>query len=827
MIDVVGGQKEQKNETFGQYQIIAKVGAGGMATVHRARHLGIAGFERIVALKRLLPSMAKSEDFVKMFIREATLASKLQHPNIVQVYDLGEVEGTYFISMEFIDGWSLAQIIRQAQLATQGPLPINVSLSLLIQACDALEYAHHATDAAGKPLDLIHRDISPANLLVTRSGHLKVIDFGIARAGIDDPKDGDVIKGKFGYLAPELLSGGNASIGTDIFALGVVAHELLTGRRLFSTESDLSTIENILYNDPEPPSAINIDCPPEFDQTVLLALNRDPHHRQQTCGEFREQLLQLRRQYHLNASSLEVASWLSHAFKKERKRRVDTNESYLWANDLKQRRFPQGTGTTLACAQLPEEALGDNNQRTGSEAGLHRPFGYYADVEITASEVIRSQERAKERPNDSRSRSSVDLDDHPSLSDMELALPTRVLRGVDKPTVGLAAPTGPFASAQMRMKPTNLTARLLLWFAIAGVALLAVITYKWLRSETGNREGLASRTTGLKVAIDPSDAIVKIAGQQPQASGIIELEPGIYSIAIERAGYQTWNSTIDLASGELKNVSVSMRQLAAVAQPPRVNIVASKSGLHIALDGEMIAHKTPWAFDVTPGTHTIALFSMESGGNKEELWSTTIDAQLDQRYEFSPSIRETRNERETREREAQERANTPDAKVATKTKSASPHRVARTVESPPTKTQTDLAPTSLSLSSNGLATGGLMAIVPPPKQQQQQKNQLDKRANNKPRVIVQRNVKRISGSFPSVRRALIDRVSGSRSGALLLCISKSGHVTSAKPLNKKLPGEINATFVKAAKRWRYKPYKEGGVPVPACFSVVFRLRSSR
>jgi serine/threonine protein kinase len=170
-----------EQEVFGPYVVHERLGVGGMATVHRAKERGIEGFERIVALKRLLPHLAEDASFVKSFVREAKFASMLQHANIVQLYELGRVGSTYYISMEHIDGRDVRRILTQARKAS-GPPPVNVTLSLLIQLCDALEYAHARCDENGAPLGLVHRDVSPSNLLVTKTGHLKVIDFGIAKA---------------------------------------------------------------------------------------------------------------------------------------------------------------------------------------------------------------------------------------------------------------------------------------------------------------------------------------------------------------------------------------------------------------------------------------------------------------------------------------------------------------------------------------------------------------------------------------------------------------------------------------------------------------------
>ncbi|HTM19998.1 MAG TPA: serine/threonine-protein kinase, partial [Kofleriaceae bacterium] len=191
-------------EQFGDYLVYERLGFGGMATVHRAKKRGIEGFERTVALKRLLDHLVDDEAFVRAFVREARLASYLHHANVVQILDLGRVGPTYYIAMEYLRGRDLRQIMRQARYAAGAP-PLPVMLSLFWSLCDALDYAHTLTDDAGQPLGIVHRDVSPSNLIVASDGHLKVIDFGIAGAqGAGLRTQSGMVKGKFAYMAPEI-----------------------------------------------------------------------------------------------------------------------------------------------------------------------------------------------------------------------------------------------------------------------------------------------------------------------------------------------------------------------------------------------------------------------------------------------------------------------------------------------------------------------------------------------------------------------------------------------------------------------------------------------
>ncbi len=301
-------------EQFGPYLVYERLGVGGMATVHRALERGIEGFERIVALKRLLPHLSEDASFIKSFVREAKLASLLNHVNIVQIFELGRVGSEYFISMEYIDGKDIRRILRHARKVT-GPPPLHVTVGLLLQLCEALDYAHTKADENGQPLLLVHRDVSPSNVIVTTAGHVKVIDFGIAKAQSSTLRtQTGRVKGKLAYMAPEAISGKDLDARSDLFALGVIAHELLTARPLFASKNEYQTLLKVQRGDIMPPSTFNQTCPPELDAIVLKALARDPDERFATGADMREELLALRKRYGLHAGDRDIASWVAMAF---------------------------------------------------------------------------------------------------------------------------------------------------------------------------------------------------------------------------------------------------------------------------------------------------------------------------------------------------------------------------------------------------------------------------------------------------------------------------------------------------------------------------------
>ncbi len=300
-------------EEFGPYIVYEEIGMGGMAAVHRAETRGIEGFRKPVALKRMLPSVAANGDFVEAFIREARIASHLRHVNVAQTYELGKVDGIYFIAMELVTGRNLRQILRHCAQLT-GQMPVAVTLNILNQICDALDYAHNLADSAGQKLGIIHRDVSPSNIIVSEEGVVKLIDFGIAKASAAGMQTmSGMLKGKFGYMAPEYIAG-TIDARADLFALGVIAHELLTNRPLFSSNDDMETLNRVRNMPIKPPSARNPKVPKEIDELVMTALERNPDRRWQHATALRNALTTMTQRLKLDVMNGEVAEWIDWVF---------------------------------------------------------------------------------------------------------------------------------------------------------------------------------------------------------------------------------------------------------------------------------------------------------------------------------------------------------------------------------------------------------------------------------------------------------------------------------------------------------------------------------
>jgi serine/threonine protein kinase len=294
-------------DRFGRYTVLECLGSGGMATVHRATIDIGGGVIREVALKRLLPQLADEKQLVEDFVREAKLAAHLQHPNIVRILELGRHGPTYFIAMELVRGHSLLALLKLLH-QRRALAPIGIVVAILAEILDALDYASNATDADGEPLEIVHRDLSPSNLIVTEEGNLKIIDFGVAKSvsGKFMTSSG-LVKGKLGYMAIEVLAAKQIDKRADIFSIGVVAWEMLTGRRLFTGQNEYDVITKIKKGASQKPSELNKDVSPELDEIVMHALSRKPADRWPSAAVMKRALDHVRRTYRQGVR--EIAAW--------------------------------------------------------------------------------------------------------------------------------------------------------------------------------------------------------------------------------------------------------------------------------------------------------------------------------------------------------------------------------------------------------------------------------------------------------------------------------------------------------------------------------------
>ncbi len=346
-------------QQFGPYVLLEKIGQGGMAEIFRATISGPGNFTKEVAIKRILPSLAHNNDFITQFLDEARIAGSLSHPNIVQIYNVDQVDDHYYIAMEYIRGEHLGQVIRDT-VEKMKFFPFPIGVSIINQVAKALHFAHSATDVDGRPLHIIHRDVSPQNIMIALNGGVKLTDFGIAKAAnrLYQTTAG-VIKGKFSYLAPEQLRGAPASVSSDIFALGVVFWELLAGRRLFQSNSDIKTIQLVQACQIPPLTKIRNDIPEQLDQIVAHFLAPTPEGRYQNAAEIVNVLTSFLLEQGVTEETTIIANFMANLYGLEQnglqsgqfaglaeedlKTEIHTQEELNNINDLETHILPQAT----------------------------------------------------------------------------------------------------------------------------------------------------------------------------------------------------------------------------------------------------------------------------------------------------------------------------------------------------------------------------------------------------------------------------------------------------------------------------------------------------
>ena len=307
----------KKPVRFGKYTLVDRIAVGGMAEIFLARQAGLEGFEKTIVIKRIRPHLSKQPNFVKMFLNEAKLAAQLNHPNIVQIYDLGKINESYFIAMEYIFGRDMRRIIPKAD-ALGIPFPMVYALKIASSVCEGLYYAHQRADLYGHPLHIVHRDVTPENIFVSFDGTVKVLDFGIAKAAnqIEQTRAGE-IKGKLSYMSPEQCMGKQLDNRSDLFSLGVVLYEWLTGFKLFTGDSEVAILKSITEGKIYAPSYFKADIPEAVEAILMKALEKDRERRYQTAWEMQYDLDQFLSQYEFTPSNIHLSNFLKQLFNDE------------------------------------------------------------------------------------------------------------------------------------------------------------------------------------------------------------------------------------------------------------------------------------------------------------------------------------------------------------------------------------------------------------------------------------------------------------------------------------------------------------------------------
>jgi serine/threonine protein kinase len=293
---------------LGKYQLVRKLAVGGMAEIYLAKAIGIEGFEKLLVLKRILPAYAAKEELLGMFLQEARLAATLHHPNIAQTYDIGSEGGSYFYAMEYVHGEDMRQILRVGNRLGK-PLPLPQALNVVLGVCAGLHHAHE--------LGIVHRDVSPSNVLVSYDGRVKVVDFGVAKTAAQGETRVGTLKGKIAYMSPEQCRGERLDRRADIFAIGILLYEFTTHTRLFHGDNEFAILSRIVHEDAPRPQAVRPAYPRDLERIVLKALRRSRHERYASAQELAADLAAFARSQRLGTTPESLADYMEDLFGKQ------------------------------------------------------------------------------------------------------------------------------------------------------------------------------------------------------------------------------------------------------------------------------------------------------------------------------------------------------------------------------------------------------------------------------------------------------------------------------------------------------------------------------
>jgi serine/threonine protein kinase len=355
-----GREPSWRDATYGPYELLDRVAVGGMAEVFKAKRSGVEGFEKIVAVKRILPHLSDNQEFVDMFVNEAKMVAGLTHPNIVQIFDLGRIETSYYIAMEYVHGRDLRTIRRRAQ--DRGlRMPLDLALRIASLVSSALEYAHRKKDDRGRPMEIVHRDVSPQNILISFEGEVKLTDFGIAKAATKaSTTDRGALRGKLLYMSPEQAWGRPMDRRSDLFSLGLVLYETITDQKPFlggAGASEMSVLETVRECRIGSPREANSRIPEELDRLVMKALAKDPDERFQDAAEMGRSLDRVLRERPAPSAS-ELGRFMELLFDREEREEAVPDDHA----------FAEALPTAEAKAELPLEIHSDS--ATFEEPGL-------------------------------------------------------------------------------------------------------------------------------------------------------------------------------------------------------------------------------------------------------------------------------------------------------------------------------------------------------------------------------------------------------------------------------------------------------------------------
>lgn len=542
---MVGKLMPEETRQLGRYELIKRIAVGGMGVIYLAKSRGAGGFEKTVIIKKILDHLADEPEFITKFLDEGRTVVHLTHGNIVPVFDMGAEDGEYFIAMEYLPGRDLRDVLKS--LSQEGALiPMSLAVFIAIEACKGLDYAHRCTGEDGKPLGIVHRDVSPSNIMLSRDGEVKIIDFGIARAtGRVAKTMTGRIQGKVCYMSPEQASGKSVDHRSDIFSMGVVLYEMLTGVRAFQGDSDLQSLDFVRQCEVAPPSEVNPEIPAELDAIVLRALTAERDARYQTIDALHVELLEWLYGRGRAITSQQLAEFLADLFPQGFERK-----------ELRRARDPSSAGQSGAGAKLNlDDALNAEFEKLGALDTLEQQSNRTASAQIaplsvTAEEPSSEQNAGAQAPNTPENKVLS------GAGSRQVAASARP--DGDQPVEAPPEDEQFIEAALQDTEPRGfkrwMLIALLLGSIVGGGAL-----YYYLNNDHGTVE----------VRTDPAGATIRVDGVK--VSGVstphtLELAVGEHIIELRKAGYVDQNLSLQVgarAHRVLDGDTIALKPLAA------------------------------------------------------------------------------------------------------------------------------------------------------------------------------------------------------------------------------------------------------------------------
>ncbi|NOZ87640.1 MAG: PEGA domain-containing protein [Deltaproteobacteria bacterium] len=587
----------RKPVPFGKYFLLQRINVGGMAEVFRAKTIGVEGFQKIIAIKRILPNIAEDEEFTAMFIDEAKIAVQLSHANIAQIFDLGKIGDSYFIALEYVHGKDLRAIFDKMK-EKGGRFSAQQAAFIAAKVAEALDYAHDKKDVDGRPLKIVHRDVSPQNVLISYEGEVKLVDFGIAKAASKASKtQAGILKGKFGYMSPEQVEGFTLDRRSDIFSLGIIMYELLTGERLFKGESDYSTLEKVRNVEMVPPSSLVPSIPTEMERIIIKALAKRTENRYQTAGELLADLNRFLYSYKKAFSRDDLALFMQRYFANDFRRESEKVRIEL------QREFPDAKQRATKATRKVELKNGKKPVGPIKPVGSS-PGGAKDLASRTIEEVPKARKKSgisgKKRPVSKRKLRSAPEDGDPTVVH-------DTITGEDSRRVVQRSPSRAYYQMphyEDTFKPGDFRSKmkwpLIGLFGVAVLFLLILVLFK------GEGQDEKAALTPLVVMCEPADSHVfinkRLAGDLTPLR--TDLAPGTYEVEIRREGYEKFKRKVDIVEGKPAVVEAKLKKLPK--GDCKLSLLSRPRGASLYLDGVKLDGKTPYHMSgITSGEHRL------------------------------------------------------------------------------------------------------------------------------------------------------------------------------------------------------------------------------